>query len=142
MENYRKIQINLSFSIKYLLIRLAIIGFTVFQYIYYVIPEITHFFGIVSEDITFINLAARMWPPIIGYGLIAVSIASVISIFKPLKSFDEYGLIIGLIAGLITGLIGGLIIGLIFGLIAGLIIGLIIGLIDGLIDGLITEFEE
>ena len=138
MKNYRKTEINLSFSIKYLLISLAIIGFTVFQYIYYVIPEITHFFIMGPKDTTFIDLAARMLPPLIGYGLIAASITSVISIFKPLKSFDEYGLIIGLIAGLITGLIGGLIIGLIFGLIAGLIIGLIIGLIDGLI----TEFEE
>ena len=85
------------------------------------------------------NLYQLMIIPIliINYLLISLTICSIVSMFKKLKSYKEHGLILGLISGLIVGLIVGLIGGLISGLIGGLIGGLISGLISGLIIGLI-----
>lgn len=130
------------------------LAFTVLNTIEYIIPSFNEIFSLTPETLSIYRIDL-IGVPLLSYGLIGLNVCLFVNILKPLKPYEDQGLIYCLIQSLRAGLIAGLILGLTFGLpmipaldlISGLItfsimhvFALIVGLTFGLLWGLGKEF--
>ena len=75
---------------------IPLVGFTFVQFNWYIIPELSEFFGKAPETST-LRYSGVIWVPLIGYGLISANILLASNAFRKLKSFKEEGIVRGLI---------------------------------------------
>ena len=125
-------------------------GLTYIVYTGYVIPELM-VMGRLTPEATQLSHSRFMWP-IIGYILVSGNACMAVSIFKPLKPWNNersllfalsacffWGLVLGIIPGFIWG---NLVTNVYSGLHLGLVTGLLLGLMTGLFVGLSVELRR
>jgi uncharacterized membrane protein len=109
------------------------------------IPSFGEIWNLNPETTTIYDINV-IWPTFVSCLLISAGVCLFVRIFKPLKEFEEEGLILGLVVGLfwglVVGLFWGLVVGLFWGLVMGLFWGLVMGLVSGLVAGLVAGLSS
>ncbi|QQR64633.1 hypothetical protein IPH92_03670 [Candidatus Kaiserbacteria bacterium] len=98
----------------------------------YIGPGLNEIITIDPKTVTLSHLGL-IFAPIIGYLLITGNICLAINVVKPLKVWDDMGLVWHLTMGFAMGLGACLICGLVFGVLGGAVEELVYGLVGGLL---------